>query len=197
MQLVAPLSTAMCTALGQGVVGGYAIGKAAVMGAAALEVPHYQIHADAVSAECQRLTTAIHQAQADLLHLFQQLPTDAPREIAPLLEVHRFLLADPLLVQQSYVLINERLYNAEWALTTQGQVLIEQFEQMEDAYLRERSADIRQVIERVLFILMGQVPEAQSLALNADPSSVGLIVVARDIAPADMLRLRKGRFRPF
>lgn len=197
MQLVAPLSSAMCTALGQGVVGGYAIGKAAVMGAAALEVPHYQIHADAVFAECQRLVTAIHKAQADLLHLFQQLPADAPREIAPLLEVHRFLLEDPLLVEQSQVLINERLYNAEWALTTQGQVLIEQFEQMEDAYLRERSADIRQVIERVLFILMGQVPDAQSLALNADSNHVGLIVVARDIAPADMLRLRKGRFSAF
>lgn len=190
-------NTAICTVAGQSVVGGYAIGKAIVMGAATLEVPHYLILANAVSAECERLAAAMATARADLVQLGKQLPSDAPREIAPLLEVHRLLLEDPLLAEQSKELIKERLYNAEWALTTQGQVLIAQFEQMEDAYLRERSADIRQVIERVLCILTGQAVQSDELTVQASATDVGLIVVARDITPADMLHLRKGRFAAF
>lgn len=190
-------NTAMATVFGQGVVGGYVIGRAAVMGAAVLEVAHYHITAEAVEAECTRLDAAIAAAQADLLQLKEQLPEDAPLEVAPLLDVHHLLLADPLLRDQSHTLIQEHLYNAEWALTTQGQRLIAQFEQMDDAYLRERSADVRQVIERVLLLLAGKNSQTESLSLTSDSTDMGLIVVARDISPADMLRLRKGHFTAF
>ena len=191
------INTAMCTVAGQGVVNGYAIGKAAVMGAAALEVPHYYIDATAVESERQRLFRAMDKARDDLQFVAEHLPADAPREIAPLLEVHRLLLDDPMLRDQSAELISSRLYNAEWALTTQGQELVAQFEQIEDAYLRERSADIRQVIERVVLVLNGQAAAPQSLTADSTASEGGLIVVARDISPADMLRLRKGRFAAF
>lgn len=190
-------SNAMFCLMGQGVVQGYAIGKAAVMGAAALEVAHYYIEADQVQTESDRLYAAMDQAQQDLAVIAQQLPADAPREIAPVLEVHRLLLADPMLRQQSAQLIADRLYNAEWALATQGQQIIAQFEQIEDPYLRERSADVRQVIERVLLILNGKAPHAHSLLVQTDPTDSGLIVVARDISPGDMLRLRKVRFSAF
>lgn len=193
----ADFSTAMWTLAGQGVVNGYAIGKAAVMGAATLEVAHYYIDAEATEVECARLYEAMDQARADLELIAQQLPADTPLEMLPVLEVHRLLLDDPMLRQQSCAYITERLYNAEWALTTQGQNLTAQFEQMEDPYLRERSADIRQVIERVLLILKGQPPVHQELALHAESQDGGLIVVARDISPADMLRLRKIRFSAF
>src|SRR5690606_36316145 len=120
------------------------------------------------------------------------LPDDAPRELGPLLTVHGLLLDDPLLLEQTCARITERHYNAEWALTTQGQVLAEQFSAMEDDYLRERAADIRQVIERVLRVLSG------STSLLSDYVTTGsdepLIVVARDISPADMLRVRGARF---
>lgn len=193
----ADFSTAMWTLAGQGVVNGYAIGKAAVMGAATLEVAHYYIDAEATEVECARLYEAMDQARADLELIAQQLPADTPLEMLPVLEVHRLLLDDPMLRQQSCAYITERLYNAEWALTTQGQNLTAQFEQMEDPYLRERSADIRQVIERVLLILKGQPPVHQELALHAESQDGGVIVVARDISPADMLRLRKIRFSAF
>lgn len=180
---------------GQGVVKGYAIGRVAIMSAAALEVAHYRIAPEDVEAECERLKNALATASAELQVMAGALPDDAPRELGPLLTVHSLLLEDPMLLQQTCELIYTRHYNAEWALTTQGQLLAEQFAIMEDEYLRERSADIRQVIERVLRVLSGStalLPE-----IEAGDSNDPLIVVARDISPADMLRLRGARFAGF
>ncbi|OZI36751.1 phosphoenolpyruvate--protein phosphotransferase [Bordetella genomosp. 1] len=174
---------------------GFAIGRAVVMGAAALEVAHYRIAAEDVASETQRLSQALLKAQADLLELAENLPDDAPRELGAMLNVHRLLLGDPLLAEQAQALIAERFYNAEWALTAQGQLLGEQFEAMDDEYLRERGGDVRQVIERVLHVLAGTsaiLPDGADVD-GDDP----LVVVAHDISPADMLRLRGGRFAAF
>lgn len=181
---------------GQGVVKGYAIGKAVIMGVTALEVVHYRIAAESVDDECERLRKAMKMAHEDLQALIDALPDDAPRELGPLLNVHRMLLADAALVEQICDLITTHHYNAEWALTTQGQLLEEQFSMMADDYLRERGADIRQVIERVLRVMSGTATALLPDVGVTDPQE-SLIVVARDIAPADMLRLRDGRFSAF
>jgi len=187
---------AMLCLYGQGVARGYAIGRAVVLGATSLEVAHYRIAEADVTAESERLMRALETAGADLLHLIDTLPEDAPREMAALLNVHRLLLADPLLAEQTLGLIRERHYNAEWALAAQGQILGEQFAAMEDEYLRERGADVRQVIERVLDVLSG-TPAAMRRLPCAESGDEPLIVVAHDISPADMLRLRGGRFASF
>jgi phosphotransferase system enzyme I (PtsI) len=165
------------------------------MGATALEVVHYRISSDSVETEKKRLTYALKATQLEMQELADSLPQDAPRELAALLSVHGMLLSDPLLADQALSLIEEKHYNAEWALTTQGQILGEQFAAMEDEYLRERGSDVRQVIERVLALLSGsgtslKIDHAES---NDDP----LIVVAHDISPAEMVRLRGARFAGF
>ena len=190
-----PVGSTLCMQ-GQGVVRGFAIGRAAIMSAASLEVNHYRILDEDVAGECDRLMEAIGRTVQDLRILVDTLPPDAPREVGPLLEVHRLLLEDPLLSEQACEFIRERHYNAEWALTTQGQILVEQFSSMEDEYLRERSSDIRQVIERVLRVLSGSTALIANMEAMND-SSDPLIVVARDISPADMLRLRGARFAAF
>ncbi|WP_082853185.1 phosphoenolpyruvate--protein phosphotransferase [Bordetella ansorpii] len=180
---------------GKPVARGYAIGRAVVLGAAALEVAHYRIAAEDIPAERERLTDALRRAQDELLEMADTLPEDAPRELGAMLNVHRLLLGDPLLAEPALDLISERQYNAEWALTAQGQMLGEQFEAMEDEYLRERGADVRQAIERVLLVLSG------TPATLPDTSQVDggepMVVVAHDISPADMLRLRGARFAAF
>lgn len=180
---------------GQGVARGYVIGRAVVMGATALEVAHYRIAAEDVAAESERLTNALQEASDELGELIDHLPEDAPREMAAMLNVHRLLMSDPLLSSQTLSLIEERHYNAEWALTTQGQILGEQFSAMEDEYLRERGADVRQVIERVLDVLHGS--PAMLRLDDPPPGDEPLVVVAHDISPADMIRLRGGRFSAF
>lgn len=188
------MSSTLCL-YGQGIARGYAIGHAVVMSAAALEVAHYRISAEDVASEKQRFCQAVQHTMDDLHHMAETLPEDAPKELSVLLSVHGMLLQDPLLVQSVCQLIADRHYNAEWALTTQGKLLTEQFALMEDAYLRERSADIRQVIERVLRALSGSTHWLPNLdEVDTDGS---LIVVARDISPADMMRLRGGKFGAF
>lgn len=180
---------------GQGAARGYAIGRALVMGAAALEVAHYRVPAASVEAEQVRLSRALETTRREMLELATTLPEDAPRELAALLSVHGMLLSDPLLADEALKLIEEKHYNAEWALTTQGQILGEQFAAMEDEYLRERGADVRHVIERVLHELAGS--RALSAFELAGESDEPLIVIAHDISPADMIRLRGGRFAGF
>ena len=190
------LSSSVLCLQGKGVARGYAIGRAVVLGAAALEVVHYRINEDDVAPEIERLEQALLQAQADLQTMADTLPADAPRELGAMLQVHRLLLCDPVLAEPAVELIRERQYNAEWALTSQGQMLAQQFELMEDEYLRERGADVRQAIERVLRVLAGS---STSFLPDADqvPGDEPLVVVAHDISPADMLRLRGGRFAAF
>ena len=167
---------AMMCLYGKGVARGYAIGRAVVLGATALEVAHYRISADAVDSEKNRLTTALKAAQDEMRELASTLPEDAPRELAALLDVHSMLLADPLLAHEALSLIEARHYNAEWALTAQGQILGEQFAAMEDEYLRERGSDVRQVIERVIDAMSGS-KSSRSLD-KIQKTDESLIVVA-------------------
>jgi phosphotransferase system enzyme I (PtsI) len=180
---------------GRGVASGYAMGRAVVMGAAALEVAHYRIAPEAVDAEKSRFSLALKDTTNELQVLIDTLPADAPRELAALLNVHQLLLSDPLLTDETLLLIEQRQYNAEWALTTQGQLLGEQFSAMQDDYLRERGADVRQVVERVLHTLAGTgaLGNLEAFSQSDEP----LIVVAHDISPADMIRLRGARFAGF
>ncbi len=186
---------AMICLYGRGVASGYAMGRAVVLGAAALEVEHYRVAPEVVEQEVERLKEALRITSIELAELASSLPEDAPRELAALLNVHQLVLEDPLLAEESLALIKERQYNAEWALTTQGQLLGEQFSAMEDEYLRERSSDVRQVVERVLHTMRGSkvMSALDGVSDTGDP----LIVVAHDIAPSDMIRLRGARFAGF
>ncbi|MBV4395815.1 phosphoenolpyruvate--protein phosphotransferase [Advenella alkanexedens] len=181
---------------GKGVARGFAIGRAIIMGAATLEVAHYRIATDDIPQECARLDAALETVYNDLQHIIKNLPPDAPKELTPLLNVHSLLVSDPMLSEQTREIIASRQYNAEWALSTQGQLLADQFSLMEDEYIRERAADVNQVIERVLRVLSGM---GSSLLpdMSPDLDINSSIVVAHDISPADMIKLRGARFAAF
>ena len=91
----------------------------------------------------------------ELQRLQADMPADAPHELGALLDVHLMLLQDEALEEGVKHWITERLYNAEWALTTQLEVIARQFDEMEDEYLRERKADLEQVVERILRYMKG------------------------------------------
>ena len=191
------MTTAMLALHGLGVSRGYAIGRVVVIGAAALEVSHYRVGPDDVEAECARLQAAIDTARNELAQLASDLPADVPRELGAFLQVHSMILADSMISVEPLEMIRSRHYNAEWALTAQGQALGEQFAMMEDEYMRERGNDIRQVIERILHALAGTDTQPSWRSSDNAEHNDPLIVVAHDISPADMLKLRGGRFAAF
>jgi len=97
---------------------------------------------------------------------------------------------------RSLDIIRQRRYNAEWALVTQIDELSVQFDEMEEPYLRERKADIRQIAERVLKVLTGSAKPLIRPDVN-DPDQAQMIVVAHDISPADMMQFRDHTFCGF
>ena len=178
---------------------GIAIGKAVLISRAALEVSHYLVEAGKEEAESQKLLDAFEQVRLELEQLRQGLPKDAPPEMAAFLDVHGMILADPALAEKPIKLIRTQRLNAAWALTTELNDLLEQFADIEDAYLKERANDIRQVAERVIKALNAQKkdPLNNSDFLPASDVGVESIIVAHDIAPHDMLRFKEHAFTGF
>ncbi len=177
---------------------GVAIGRAVLVASSRVDVAHYFVDAANTPDEVLRLRHARDTVVTELTTLKRDLPADAPSELAALLDVHLMLLHDPMLVEATRHWIETRHYNAEWAVTAQTDVLARQFDEMEDEYLRERKADIEQVAERILRALakeealLPQVAHARDFG-GADP----LVLVANDIAPADMLQFKGSVFIGF
>ncbi|MBI3366886.1 MAG: phosphoenolpyruvate--protein phosphotransferase [Burkholderiales bacterium] len=178
---------------------GVAIGRAVLIASSRVDVAHYYIDLERVPDEVARLRHARDTVVEELTTLKRDLPADAPAELAALLDVHLMLLHDEILAGATKHWIEARHYNAEWALSAQTEVLARQFDEMEDEYLRERKGDIEQVAERVQRALS---KEGSTLPLNGGRSGdLGgedpLVLVANDIAPADMMQFKGSVFTGF
>ena len=188
---------------------GIAIGRAVLVASSRADVAHYFIDADKTEAEIQRVRVARDAVAEEIARVQRGLPKDAPHELSALLDVHLMLLQDEQLSDGVKHWITDRLYNAEWALTTQYEIIARQFDDMEDEYLRERKADLEQVVERILGFMKGvaspvfpaaqaasRQPRQQDLLLD-DTMDVPLVLVAHDISPADMLQFKQSLFVGF
>lgn len=177
---------------------GIAIGKAVLIASSRLDVAHYFVDPSAVDTEILRLREARDLVANELSSLQRELHADAPPELSALLDVHLMLLRDDSLTAATKHWIVERHYNAEWALSAQLEVLARQFDEMEDDYLRERKADLEQVVERLMLAL---TKSSSGLHLRIPSKEPGqeepLILVANDIAPADMLQFKRSVFTGF
>src|SRR6218665_3891179 len=180
---------------------GVAIGRAVLVASSRVDVAHYFIGDDQVEAERERALRARDAVATELETLKKDLPDDAPHELAALLDVHLMLLHDEALIGATKQWIIERHYNAEWALSAQLEVLARQFDEMEDDYLRERKADLEQVVERILGALArerGSLPaDAASVVQRDFAGEDPRLLVAADIAPADMMQFKRSVFHGF
>src|SRR3989338_3049487 len=120
-------------------------------------------------------------------------PTHAAPEFDAFLELHQMILDDPLLSVAPREMIASEHCNAEWALKVQTETLVAQFDKFEDAYLRERQADVKQVAERLLKQLLGQ-PGHPPMPAHQD---VETILVAHDLSPADLIQFRPQQYAAF
>jgi phosphotransferase system enzyme I (PtsI) len=172
---------------------GIAIGRAYLIAPAALDVDHYLIEPTQIEGEVERFRAAQQHVHHELDTLRADLAADAPSEMGAFINVHSMILNDAMLVQETIDLIRTRRYNVEWALTEQLERLSRHFDDIEDEYLRERKADIEQVVERVLKALAGASTALDGVHGTCDE----MIVVAHDIAPADMMQFKTQTFQGF
>jgi phosphotransferase system enzyme I (PtsI) len=180
---------------------GVAIGRAVLVASSRVDVAHYFIDEERVEDEIARLRTSRDAVANELSTLKRDLPADAPAELSALLDVHLMLLHDDALTGATKHWIRERHYNAEWALSAQLEVLARQFDEMEDEYLRERKADLEQVVERLLQALehgpVASFAPAPGVRARDFAGEDPLVLVANDIAPADMLQFKRSVFTGF
>jgi phosphotransferase system enzyme I (PtsI) len=173
---------------------GVAIGRAVLVSSSRLDVAHYFVDDAAIESEIGRLRTARDAVAQELTAMQRDLPGDAPAELSALLDVHLMLLHDEQLTGATKHWIVERRYNAEWALSAQLEVLARQFDEMEDVYLRDRKADLEQVVE----LLLRTLDRGQALApVIVDSGGDPLVLIASDIAPADMMQFKRSVFTGF
>jgi phosphoenolpyruvate-protein phosphotransferase (PTS system enzyme I) len=185
---------------GQPVSRGVAIGRAVLVASSRVDVAHYFIDPEQIETEVARLRDARNEVAAELVALKTEVPEEAHAELVALLDVHLMLLHDELLSDATKQWIVERHYNAEWAMSAQLEVIARQFDEMEDDYLRERKADLEQVVERLLKAMSRQAGSGTAASSSAARDFAGedpLILVASDIAPADMLQFKRSVFTGF
>ncbi len=208
----------MITIHGIAVTRGIAMGRAVLITSSRADVAHYFIDAAQVGTEIQRVRLARNDVVDEIVRLQHGISTheikDTPPELVALLDVHLMLLQDSTLEAGVKSWIEERHYNAEWALTSQLEVLSRQFDEMEDEYLRERKADLEQVVERVLKRMRGvafpvaaptasQQAAGQKAAFEQSDlplegaSDVPLVLIAHDLSPADMMQFKSSVFAGF
>jgi len=186
-------SSVSFTMHGIGVSEGIAIGQAHLFAGMSAEANHYEIGAADVAREQRRYDRAVKDVRDELKELAESVRHSSSAELAPFVKVHLMLLDDAAFSDVPRDIIREQRCNAEWALRMQLDELMAQFSDIEDPYLREREADVRQVAERVLGRLEGSQRRMTMKPVREDAS----VLVARDLSPADVILFREHPFAAF
>lgn len=164
---------------------GIAIGPAFLYLDDSPRVPKYEVGLEDVTGELERFRTAVHRAREELDALRRQASETDTGNNAGFLDSHLLMLEDPNFHSDVEQRLNDEQMNVEWILYKAIQELIEKLGSTEDEYLRERTADIRDVSTRVLNHLMHR--ERVSLAdLETD-----VVLVTHDLLPSDAVAMNK------
>ena len=161
---------------------GIAIGKIAEMKKADKVVRRE--HVNDVEAEVARYEAARDTAIGQLQDLYEKAVKDVGEEHAEIFNVHQMLLDDDDFNDSITEIIRMQGVNAEYAVATTGDNFSEMFANMEDEYFRGRAADIKDISERVVTVLLGG-------GAGANDFSEPIILVADDLAPSETVQLPK------
>ena len=182
---------------GIGVSSGIAIGQAHLVSNALLEVVHYQLPEHLIDEEISRFKNAILAVNKELEVIRSSLSKNAPAELGAFINTHLMMLADKSLSEVPIEIIRKEHCNAEWAIKQQMDDIVEQFEAIEDEYLRERKHDVVQVVERVIKVLLGHPSQAPNQGKEKQQQESAIILVAHDISPADAIQFKQHHFAAF
>ena len=178
----------MITLSGKSVFGGVAIGKIAFYKRQEKQVRRY--HVEDTEAEAARFEDAQETAIAQLGELYDKAMEDVGEANAAIFEVHQMMLDDLDYVESITNMIETQEVNAEFAVATTGDNFSEMFASMDDDYMRARSADVKDISNRVVAVLQGNTESG----LDADEP---VILLANDLAPSETVQLDKSKVLSF
>ena len=173
---------------GKSVYSGVAIGRLAIYHKADNQVKREKI--SDVEAELARFEEARNTAKEQLAGLYEKALKEVGEVNAAIFEVHQMMLDDLDYVESVTNMIQSQEVNAEYAVATTGDTLSEVFASMDDDYMRERAADVKDISNRVIAILQGK----GAGGLNADEP---VILLADDLAPSETVQLDKSKVLSF
>lgn len=173
---------------GKSVFGGIAIGRLSVYNKKDNQVKRLKV-AD-TEAEVSRFNTAKEQAKAQLASFYEKALREVGEVNAMIFEVHQMMLDDLDYVESITNMIRTQEVNAEFAVATTGDNFSQMFAAMEDEYMRERAADVKDISNRVISILQG----AGSSEMTGDEPA---ILLADDLAPSETVQLDKSKVLSF
>ena len=176
------------TIQGKSVYSGVAIGRLAIYRKSENQVKREKI-ADTAK-EVKRFEDAKDTAKQQLAGLYDKALKEVGEVNAAIFEVHQMMLNDLDYIESITNMIEGQQVNAEYAVATTGDTFSEMFAAMDDDYMRERAADVRDVSNRVVSILQGNGGNG----LNADEP---VILLADDLAPSETVQLDKSKVLSF
>lgn len=140
--------------------------------------------------ELTRYAKAKDQAICELHHIYEKALKEVGEVNASVFEVHAMMLEDDEFNDSVENIINTQMVNAEYAVATTGDNFYKMFSEMDDEYFRARAADIKDISERVINILMGK---QDGDIVGEDP----VIVVAQDLVPSETVQMDKNKLLAF
>ncbi len=174
---------------GIGVSPGVAWGEAFVLESADRRNPRYLISPEQAAGEVNRLQEAFKETEAEIKGMREGLAGELGEEPLYILDAHLMILSDEIFIGEALECIRTNYWNAEWALENTLEGYEARFTELTNEYIRERRGDVRQVIQHVLRRLMGVNPQLSAYLGPPD------ILVARDLAVADLLGMDRKRLR--
>ncbi len=178
---------AVCALHGIGVSRGYAIGRILRLQRDQTEIVEYRLSLHQIDSEIERFKRSLSFAKQELREVRNRLPDSLPAEVGAFVDTHLLMLEDSLLTHAPVELIRSQQCNAEWALKTQRDKIVQVFETMDDSYLRTRRDDIDHVVMRIQRILQAGTETSDAVVANRFSER---IVVADDLAPADTILMQ-------
>ena len=173
---------------GKSVFGGIAIGKISVYKKDEQLVKRVKI--EDADAEMERYTAARNIAAAQLQKLYDKALKEVGEANAAIFEVHQMMLEDEDYNESVENIIHSQMVNAEYAVASTADNFAQMFEAMDDDYMRGRAADVRDISERVITVLVGG-------AGSGIDSDEPVIIAADDLAPSETVQLDKDKVLSF
>ena len=173
---------------GKSVFAGVAIGKVMLYDKGQQQVKRKKVE-DTVH-EVARYQEACEKAKEELACLYDKALKEVGESGAAIFEIHQMMLDDDDYIESVKNIIETQMVNAEYAVAQTGDNFFQMFSAMDDEYMRGRAADVKDITERIINILMG----GRKGGINSDEP---VIVLAEDLAPSETVQMDKSKILSF